>query len=249
MQNERIVKIRDRLQEKKTVSITELSGLLGVSVVTVRKDLAIMEKEGMLIRTRGGAVLPKKRNDNPLSVQLPSSLEQIAELAVEHIKPGDFIFLGSGKTCLALAEKAKNIEGISVITNNVTAVSVLKPSVGNIILLGGELVQTPDGLIATIDSNVGSSLGSVYVNKAFSSGVGIDSDIGLTVNTMGSTYINKYIPKLCGEWYVMMDAKKFGTKAFYQAASIDQISYLITDVTDETVLAKYRAKNVNVLHP
>lgn len=249
LQQERIDKITNYLYENETASVSELSKLLDVSLVTVRKDLTAMEKDGILSKTRGGAVLANKKNNRGPCVRIPPALERIADLAVEHIQPGDFIFLNSGMTCLALAERVKDIEGVSVITNNVSAVSVLKPKVQNIILLGGELEQTADGLITTVDSNVGNSLGNIFVNKAFSSGVGIDPDIGLTVNTMGSTYIYKYIPQLCSKWYVMMDAKKFNVKAFYQAASIQQISTLITDVTDEASLDRYREKGLQVLHP
>lgn len=249
LQQERINKIMNYLYANETASVSELSKLLDVSLVTVRKDLTAMEKDGILSKTRGGAVLVNKKNNRSPCVRIPSALERIADLAVEHIQPGDFIFLNSGMTCLALAERVKDIEGVSVITNNVSAVSVLKPKVQNIILLGGELEQTADGLITTVDSNVGNSLGNIFVNKAFSSGVGIDPDIGLTVNTMGSTYIYKYIPQLCSKWYVMMDAKKFNMKAFYQAASIQQISTLITDVTDEASLDRYREKGLQVLHP
>lgn len=249
LQQERIIKIMDYLSEHETASVAELSKLLGVSLVTIRKDLAQMEKDGVLSKTRGGAVLSSKKSAPAQRIRIPAELERIADLAVEQIQPGDFIFLNSGMTCLALAERVKDISGVSVITNNVSAVSVLKPKVQNIILLGGELEQTPDGLITTVDANVGNSLGNIFVNKAFSSGVGIDPEIGLTVNTMGSTYIYKYIPQLCSEWYVMMDANKFNVKAFYQAASIKQISTLVTDVTDQAALNRYREKGLTVLHP
>ena len=249
MQQERMIKITNYLSEHEMASVAELSKLLGVSLVTIRKDLALMEQVGFLSKPWGGAVLSNKKSDSAQRIRIPAELERIADLAVEQIRPGDFIFLNSGMTCLALAERVKNISGVSVITNNVSAVSVLKPKVQNIILLGGELEQTPDGLITTVDANVGSSLGSIFVNKAFSSGVGIDPEIGLTVNTMGSTYIYKYIPQLCSEWYVMMDEKKFNVKAFYQAASLKQISTLITDVTDPAALNRYQEKGLTVLHP
>lgn len=252
LQHDRYTRIETYLAENKAVSTAALAERLGVSAVTVRKDLDALEKAGIVERTHGGAMLAERQQSAQAVgtyAGLPERMKKIAALAKDHVLPGDFIFLGSGRTCLALAEYIKDIQGISIITNNVSAIPILKPYVSNIILLGGEIVMTVDGLFMTSDANLQSSISGMYVNKAFSSGVGIDADIGLTVNNMLSTYINRVIPQISEEWYVMMDSSKFGVRAFYQAAEIGRFEHLVTDVSDEDVLKKYKARGIDIIHP
>ncbi|MEJ8728575.1 hypothetical protein WKS99_06000 [Flintibacter sp. HCN-6482] len=195
------------------------------------------------------AQTPKKLSTVPTEIQIPAPIDTLTDQAKEYVRPKDFIFLGSGRTCLSLAEKIKTISGISVIANNVSALTILKPYVQNIILLGGEIIMTPDSLFATSDANLPATTSGMFVNKAFSSGVGINLEAGLTVNNMFSIYVCRVIPQLTEEWYVMMDSSKFGTRAFYQAAELGKISHLVTDMGDETILRKYKEKGVDVIHP
>lgn len=253
LQHDRYIEIESYLSaNNKAASTAALAAHLGVSLATIRKDLDALEQLGIIRRTHGGAVLSEALQCAPQAahgVAFPGGIKEIANLAKNFVHPGDFIFLGSGRTCLALAELIKNIPGISIITNNVSAVSVLKPTVGNIILLGGEIIMTADGLFTTSDVNLPSVTAGMFVNKAFSSGVGIDPDTGLTVNNMMSTYVTRVIPQLSEEWYVMMDSSKFGVRAFYQAAELGRIDHVITDVRDDAILRKYREKNVDIIHP
>lgn len=254
LKHDRFVKIKEYLSTNSAASTRELSEYLGTSVVTVRKDLDEMEQLGYLKRTHGGAIpveSPQKLEIRNTGVTIPARIDILTDLAKNYVCPGDFIFLGSGRTCLSLAEKIKTVAGISVITNNVSAVAILKPYVEDIILLGGEIVMTPDGLCATCDSNLQATTSGIFVGKAFSSGVGIDPDTGLTVNNMLSTYASRSIPKWTSDWYVMADSSKFGVRAFYQAAELGRMRHLVTDMSDEAVLRKYREKapGLDIIHP
>ncbi len=254
LKHDRFIKLREYLSTNNAASTRELSDYLGVSVVTVRKDLDEIEQLGFVKRTHGGAILveaPQKIEIRHSGVTIPARIDILTELAKAYVCPGDFIFLGSGKTCLSLAEKIKEVEGISVITNNVSAVTILKPYVEDIILLGGEIIMTPDGLCATSDSNLKATTSGIFVGKAFSSGVGIDPDTGLTVNNMLSTYVSRAIPQWTSDWYVMADSSKFGVRAFYQAAELGKMRHLVTDVSDESILKKYRDKapELDIVHP
>ncbi len=249
MQFSRILKISEYLKEKHTASVSELSELMGVSMVTIRKDLNMMEKDGYVIKTHGGVVLASISDEVIKTPGFSSEVDATTEIAKNYVQPGDFIFLGSGRTCLSLAEKIKDIENISVITNNVSAINILCPKIRNLVLIGGEIVVGLGGHVHTINSDIRSVLGGIYFNKAFTSGVGIDANAGLTVNTMGSTYVDKMIPDLCDSWYVMMDSSKFGIKAFYQAARLEQISFLVTNQTDPHILSSFQEKGISVISP
>lgn len=112
MQHDRIKRITEYLKENQSASVNELVEILGVSLVTVRKDLTAMEKQGTIVRTHGGALLNERKDagseGSPTNISIPSAYSLIADMAAQHIRPGDYIFLGSGKTCYALAEKIRD---------------------------------------------------------------------------------------------------------------------------------------------
>lgn len=250
MAHSRLDLIKEYITQHSEVSVAELSDAFGVSVVTIRKDLDVLQRDGFILRRHGKAILLDSLNHKQTeSSKLSDRYEDIARLAVEHVQPGDFIFLGSGSTCMALADKLRPVRDLSVITNNVSAATVLIHSAKSIILLGGELMMDVGGTVAALGPNVAASLDGVYVDKAFTSGVGIDCQAGLTVNKVDSTYIDKHIPDFCGKWILMMDKEKFGVRAFYQAASLDKISCLITDETDGDILQPYRDRGLEIFHP
>ena len=253
VQHDRIKQITEYLKENHSASVNELVGILGVSLVTVRKDLTVMEKQGTIVRTHGGALLNEKKDveseGGPTRISIPSAYSLIADMAAQHIQPGDYIFLGSGKTCYALAEKIRGMKGISVITNNVSAACMLKPYVNSLILLGGELELSRDGVLSTMGPNVHRDLDGIYVDRAFTSCVGIDSRVGLTVNVLGGTYVDKCIPHISGEWYLLADSKKFNTKAFYKAGDVEQLTGIISDITDEKVIMEYTKTGVKFICP
>lgn len=250
MAHSRLDLVKEYITQHSEVSVAELSDAFAVSVVTVRKYLDVLQRDGFILRYRGKAILSDSLNHKQTeSSKLSDRYVDIARLAVEHVQPGDFIFLGSGSTCMAMADKLRSVRDLSVITNNVSATATLIHSAKSIILLGGELLLDTNGTVAALGPNVTAGLDGVYVDKAFTSGVGIDYQAGLTVNKVDSTYIDKRIPNFCGKWILMMDKEKIGVRAFYQAASLDKISCLITDETDEGILKPYRDSGLEIFHP
>ena len=72
-------------------------------------------------------------------------------------------------------------------------------------------------------------MGSIYVNKAFTSISGFDLKAGLTVDSVISTYIFRQIPAMAHSWYLMVDSSKYGRISVYPVAGIGQVDTLITD--------------------
>lgn len=228
----RIDEIRNLIYERKKVNVNELCDYYNVSAVSIRKDLSKLEQEGVLSRTYGGAVLSKDivsfdsspaiYFDNPI-------LSQLAEHAFQQIEDNDIIFLGSGRTCCILAKLLHKIKNLSVVTNNVTALDDLLESGARIYLLGGEVTSTDGKTLFSSPEDPISIIDKIRVNKAFTSISGIDLQKGLTVNSIISTYIYRYVPSLSNSWYIMASSDKFNKLAMYTAASFDDVDYIITD--------------------
>ena len=228
----RIDEIRNLIYERKKVNVNELCDYYNVSAVSIRKDLSKLEQEGVLSRTYGGAVLSKDivsfdsspaiYFDNPI-------LSQLAEHAFQQIEDNDIIFLGSGRTCCILAKLLHKIKNLSVVTNNVTALDDLLESGARIYLLGGEVTSTDGKTLFSSPEDPISIIDIIRVNKAFTSISGIDLQKGLTVNSIISTYIYRYVPSISNSWYIMASSDKFNKLAMYTAASFDDVDCIITD--------------------
>ena len=130
-------RIWELLRENGTVQAAELSRLLQVSAVTVRKDLQRMEEEGLLHRTHGGAALCSKP---PAPDMRMVAMERIAQRAVEEIREGDCVIMNAGNTTLLTARKLRNRKNITIITNSVAIARELVNQTGiQLIFLGGEV--------------------------------------------------------------------------------------------------------------
>lgn len=228
----RIDEIRSLLLARKEISVQQLCAYYKVSAVSIRKDLSKLEEEGFLKRVYGGAVLADGSYDiqkslttcfdNPL-------LFQLAEYACSCICEGDIIFLGSGRTCCILAKLLHRFSNLSVVTNNITALDDLLASGARIYLIGGEVTSTDGNTLFASPEDPASFMRNIRVNKAFTSISGIDLDKGLTVNSIISTYIYRYLPTIANQWFLMASSDKFNKLSMYSAASLDDVDCIITD--------------------
>ncbi len=228
----RLDEIRNLLYARKELSVNELSEYYKVSAVSIRKDLAKLEQEGVLKRVYGGGVLAEDRAnaahtpaicfDNPV-------LYRLAEVACTEIHNGDVIFLGSGRTCCILAKMLHKFSNLSVVTNNITALDDLLSSGARIYLIGGEVTSTDGKTLFASPEDPTNFTQNIRVNKAFTSISGIDLEKGLTVNSIISTYIYRRLPSIANEWYLMADTSKFDRLSMYSAAPLTDVDYLITD--------------------
>ena len=244
----RIDEIRNLFLTRRELSVQQLCSYYKVSAVSIRKDLNRLEEKGLIRRTHGGAVLAEESGARPRTSALSFDhpvLYRLAERACGFIRDGDILFLGSGRTCCILAKMLHKFSGLSVVTNNITALDDLLTSGARIYLIGGEVTST-DGktLFASPEDSSGFSM-NIRVNKAFTSISGIDIGKGLTVNSIISTYMYHYLPSISQKWYMMASSDKFNRLAMYSAADLADVDCLITDGYPpeyETVFAEKRVE-------
>ena len=138
--NKRQTKILELLTQNKKVEVTKLSELLGVSQVTIRKDLDALSESGMLIREHGYATLNKSDDMNIRLAYHYEQKQKVAKKAVESIQHGETIMIESGSCCALVAlEIAKTKKDVTLITNSAfIADYIRKHTAIKIILLGGE---------------------------------------------------------------------------------------------------------------
>ena len=131
--------IMELLHQKGTVQASQISQLLQVSLVTVRKDLQRMEDEGLLRRTHGGAAI--RGNENHQDPRA-ATIERIAEAAAAQIHAGDCVIMNAGNTTLLTARKLLGRKDLTIITNSIAIARELVQQTGLSVIPGTKAVAS-----------------------------------------------------------------------------------------------------------
>lgn len=229
--------ILEELKQNKQVYVSQLNKRFTVSEVTLRKDLRYLEKKNLLIRSRGGAMLPVSIG-NDLSVEARKVLnlklkKNIAATACSLIKEGDTIIIDSGTTLMQLAKLLKNFNNLTIITNALDiAVELSTFKNLKIIIPGGIFRHKSFSLVGV---NAIENLQMFRADKYFVSCDGINEE-GLFTANLEEGQIAKMIMLHAKENIVLVDSSKFGRLGIINFAPLDKIHTL---VTDEGIPEKY----------
>jgi DeoR/GlpR family transcriptional regulator of sugar metabolism len=228
---ERRKKIMSILQEKNSVLVPELSKTFEVTEETIRRDLEKLEKEGLLKRTYGGAVINESTNaDLPLNIREVTNIEgkeSIAAKLVEYIEDGDTIILDSSSTALQVAKLLKNKKKITVITNSVKVVLELAASKDcNVISTGGTLREMSMSFVGSLAEN---SIKNYNVDKAIISCKGLDKAKGITESNEAEAQVKKAMISVADKVFLAVDNRKFDKVAFVKLMNINDIHTMFTD--------------------
>ncbi|MBC7958746.1 MAG: DeoR/GlpR transcriptional regulator [Vallitaleaceae bacterium] len=247
----RLDKIRNILREIRSIDIITLSEELGVSHVTVRKDLDKLQEEGFLIKSHGMVMLSDKEMQQSLKTEVfevkgYDSKSKLAEFAKDLIDDGDSIFIGGGPTCYLLSKSLAEKNNIRVVTNNINAVLALNHIVNHIYLIGGEIVTSDHMQYASGYMNY-EFLKGVFVNKAFLHVDGIDSKAGLTVNDLSLSKLYQYIKEIAKEIIVFGDDEVLERIGMYQIGKLDFADAIISNhhICDQ-LKAELYGKNIKL---
>jgi len=250
MTKKRIDEISEMLLLTKKVAVNELASKFNVSEVTIRNDLSTLEKRGFSRRIHGGAVLVENRPEDASAkddfYSDPTRIA-LAERALDEIRNDDCIFLGSGTTCCVLARRLTGFRNLTVITNNITALTDLLANVSRVYLVGGEVTSTDQKTLLSSWDKPETFLDNIFVNKAFTSISGLDIKAGLTVNSSISTNLFRYIPTMAHNWYLMADSEKFDRIAIYPVGELNKIQALITNQIPERYACYFADNAVPVI--
>jgi DeoR/GlpR family transcriptional regulator of sugar metabolism len=215
--------ILDRVREDGAVRVADLVRMLGVSDMTVRRDLEVLHDRGLLEKVHGGAT----------SFAAKSALQQrekdaIADAAVGLVEPGMAIAVSAGTTTYALAQRLAYVAGLTVVTNSVPVADVLY-QVGQtdqtIILTGG--VRTPSDALA--GPFAVAALRTVHVDLVFMGVHGMDPRSGFTCPNLLEADTDRALIEAGRRLVVVADHSKWGVIGISSIARLDQADTLITD--------------------
>jgi DeoR/GlpR family transcriptional regulator of sugar metabolism len=243
--------ILNTLQKEKRITVKDLAKTLVVSEATLRTDLSVMEEEGLLTRTHGGAVLnediPPKNSFSEREKKNREDKISIASKAVELIGDKDCILLDASTTALELARilREKQIR-LTVVTNGISAALELKenPNV-NVILIGGIARMGSMALEGLLGTNI---LNMINIDMMFTSASGFTIEEGLTDFNIYEVELKKVMVERAAKVIGLLDYTKIGTSSIASFAQTEQIHTIITDnKAPSHIIKELSERHINII--
>ncbi len=228
--SERHEKIIDILKEKGSVTVQYLARELFVSLPTIRRDLAFLEKQNRLRRTFGGAVLSDMAiSEVPFEIRDNEDAQckkLLAEKAKRFIKEEMVIFLDASSTVLRLVVHLKEFKNLTVITNS-PMVNIALADMGiRSLSTGGVLLEKSKAYVGNAAENF---IRNFNADLFFFSCRGLSSDGVLTDSSIDESNIRKIMMKHSKKNIFLCSANKIGKKYMYNLACVKDIDELICD--------------------
>ncbi|MEC3433359.1 DeoR family transcriptional regulator [Bacillus thuringiensis serovar nigeriensis] len=234
---ERREKILELLNTDGRVIAKDLAERFDMSIDSIRRDLSIMEKDGLLKRTHGGAIeLTPVRNlaAEPAKRYSDSSIyeDTIARVAVSYIQEGDSIFIGGASVHNAMLKYLPEVS-FTVITNSIEIAGYLREYKNiDTYLIGGKV--KPSGNIT--DTLASELISRFSIDLYFSTGGGISLQ-GISTATPEVAYFSKRVSEIARRNICLVPHNKLGIDCFIRGESLKEIDIIITDeeASKETV--------------
>ncbi len=229
---ERQVQIAKLVKEKGLVTVESLKEILGVSVITIRRDLAVLEERGLLERTHGGAVStqPMMREFHYQEKDKTNAIckEAIGRKAAEMIEEGDTVFINSGSTTYQVIRFITRLKNVRVITNNVAAAANFGSMPGlELILTGGLFRPSSNCLVGEFASQI---VSQITASKIIIGADGLSFKGGLTSPVYQEAAITrKMVERTQGPVICVADHSKIGKISNFLTIPVSGMDVLITD--------------------
>ncbi len=218
------------LKERLAIGVAELATELGVSQNTIRNDLDTLAKQGLVIRTHGGASIP--------TVSLPPQLwpggdvsssrgEYIVKYAASRVGDGDSLILGDCPLCIRLAERITQRRNLRVITPSLPIAYLLAQEPSNkVVLVGGVLDRAS---LSTTGSLTEAFLKDFRAGKAFFSCSGVSVQNGLTDANPESARLKREMRVVADLVFVLVESERVGKIDLFPVAGLGEVSRIVTD--------------------
>lgn len=218
-------------QQHGRVIVEDLSRDLGISRITIRKDLDHLQSRRLLLRTHGGALPPQSGTlfDPSLTnkeTQHSDEKQRIADAAAALVQDGQCVLVDSGTTTTAVAKALKRFAHLTVITNAVNIAAELACTNFEVILTGGSLRRNSFSLVGPLAEEM---LKEIHADILFLGVDGFDLEAGLTTPTIMESRVNRLMVKASTATVAVCDSTKFGRRSLSKIVAATAVHQIITD--------------------
>lgn len=219
------------LEQRGSVTVVDLAQRLDVSMMTIRRDLVELEKEGVLRRVHGGAVSARGRAYEPLfphrSGVMSDEKERIGRAAAALVADGDSIALDVGTTTLEVARHLVNRQNLTVITPSLHVANLFLAQPGVRLIVSGGIARPIEGSL--IGELARYAFKRLFVDRVFLGVASLDALHGISESNWDDALIKQAMIASAKEVVVLADSSKFNKVAFAHVADFPQFHRLITD--------------------
>ncbi|WP_267423027.1 MULTISPECIES: DeoR/GlpR family DNA-binding transcription regulator [unclassified Curtobacterium] len=235
------------------VRTAALAAALGTSEVTVRQDLAVLDREARVRRVHGGAVRPgvgsPERPFEETAVEHRAAKAAIGRAAAALVRSGECVVLDVGTTPAAVAEALvarEDLVDVTVVTNSLTTALALERAVPRftVVVTGGTLRPLQHSLVAPFNGTV---LPMIAADVVFLGGTGVDVEHGLTNVNLPETEAKRMLAATARRTVVVVDGSKFGRAHIGVVRGLDDIDVIVTAEAPSDLVEHVRAAGVQVV--
>ena len=231
--SERREQIIQRLRQQGSVQVNDLSLFYGVSTVTIRNDLAFLEKQGIAVRAYGGALICDSTTPGvEPSVEDKSSLNtavkrSIARAAAELIKPGHRVILDSGTTTYEIARLMRQHTNVIAMTNGMNVANALLEAEGvELLMTGGHLRRQSQSFYG---DQAEQSLQNYHFDMLFLGVDAIDLERGVSTHNEDEARLNRRMSEVAERIIVVTASTKFNRSSLHKIIDTQRRELIIVD--------------------
>jgi len=222
--------ILDLLAKQGFASVAELGQMLSVSDMTIRRDLAELQKQGVLQRTYGGATVTEavffELSLKTKMTRYVGEKEQIGKAAADMVQDGDIVVLDAGSTTTYVARNLKG-KRLTIVTNSLNIASELLNCQNVQILIAGGILR--QDVLAIIGPQTVAFFEDLRADKLFLGVEGVDVRSGLTVPDVIEAHTKRAMTRSARRTIVVADHSKLGRDTLGSIISLAEADCLVTD--------------------
>ncbi|MEE1754482.1 DeoR/GlpR family DNA-binding transcription regulator [Streptomyces sp. SP18CS02] len=229
--------ILDIVRREGAVRVAALVEQLGVSDMTIRRDLDVLARAGSVEKVHGGAVRTSATTADEPGFETKSTLESmakaaVAEAAAELVKPGSVVAISGGTTTFAVAHRLKEIPGLTVVTNSLPVAELLRPSgagtgpAGPTVLVTGGAPTKSASLVGPLADQ---AIRALQVDLLIVGAHGVSERAGVTTPNLAEAETNRAMIAAATQLAVVADHSKWGIVGLSRFASLSEIDYFVSD--------------------
>jgi DeoR/GlpR family transcriptional regulator of sugar metabolism len=250
LKEERLDFILQKLKANQVVKLSDLSSSLSVSEDTIRRDIETLDRNGLCLKVRGGAVphSPNKQA-HAFKDRVNASENQktvIAQKALQLIQPGSTILLDGGTTTFKLATLFPESLQLTVITNSIPVVNALfdHPNI-EVILAGGRIFKSSQ---VTMGIETLKLLEKVRVDLCFTGVCSLHPKLGVTAPNLDEAEVKRTMLKSANKVVAIMTHDKLGTAESFKVCDITEVDTIITEMNHrDECFREYRDLGIQIL--
>jgi len=242
--NARQQELKNRIDTLGHIDIANEAESFAVSEMTIRRDISFLEKNGLAVQVKGGAIPKVKICESMIDSPAKNAIAAKMIELLEQMPDVKTLMLSTGGTTLAFAKllAQKNL-AITVLTNSIPIASALFQTQSKVILTGGELRTTSMDLVGPAAEKY---LSDYHVDLLLTGCDGADTQEGFYTSDLNLASYEKLSVKISDKIFILTESKKFKHKALAKFAELREIDALITDsdlkAIDREILVRQKIK-------